>query len=265
MGHEVWFAFALTLFAGLSTSIGGAVGVLGRAESTRALSLGLGFSAGVMIYVSLVEILPEGQEQLVSAAGERLGTWYAIAAFFAGTAAIAVIDRMVPAAINPHEPGSLQDQRRRRALVHTGVLTAIALAIHNFPEGFATFIAGLQEPGIAVAVAIAIAVHNIPEGLAVAVPIHQATGSRRRAFWLATASGLAEPAGAVIGYALLSPWLSPALLGVVFAGIAGVMVFISIDELLPAAREYGEHHTSVYGFVAGMAVMAISLALFSTG
>lgn len=146
--------------------------------------------------------------------------------------------------------------------MHTGVLTAIALAIHNFPEGFATFISGLREPGVALAVAVAIAIHNIPEGLAVAVPVHQATGSRSRGFWAATASGLAEPAGAIIGYLLLAPWLSSALLGVVFAGIAGVMVFISIDELLPAAEEYGEHHTSMYGFIAGMAVMGISLAMF---
>ena len=257
-----WFALLLTVLAGLSTSIGGAIGVLGRADSKRLLSLGLGFSAGVMVYVSLVEILPEGQENLIVDFGEQAGTWYSLLAFFGGIAVIAIIDRLVPAAINPHEPGSVQDQQRRQALMHTGVLTAIALAIHNFPEGFATFISGLQEPGVALAVAVAIAIHNIPEGLAVAVPVHQATGSRSRGFWAATASGLAEPAGAIIGYLLLAPWLSSALLGVVFAGIAGVMVFISIDELLPAAEEYGEHHTSMYGFIAGMAVMGISLAMF---
>ncbi|MDO5067914.1 MAG: zinc transporter ZupT [Propionibacteriaceae bacterium] len=257
----MWFALLLTLLAGLSTAIGGAIGVFGRADSTRMLSLGLGFSAGVMVYVSLVDILPKGQDNLALQFGSGAGRWYTLLAFFGGIALIAVIDRLVPAAINPHEPGSLQDQQRRQALMHTGVLTAVALAIHNFPEGFATFVAGLQEPGIAVAVALAIAIHNIPEGLAVAVPVHQATGSRSRGFWAATASGLAEPAGAVIGYLLLAPWLSSALLGVVFAGIAGVMVFISIDELLPAAKEYGEHHTSVYGFIAGMAVMAVSLAM----
>ena len=184
-----WFALLLTVLAGLSTSIGGAIGVLGRADSKRLLSLGLGFSAGVMVYVSLVEILPEGQENLVVDFGEQAGTWYSLLAFFGGIAVIAIIDRLVPAAINPHEPGSVQDQQRRQALMHTGVLTAIALAIHNFPEGFATFISGLQEPGVALAVAVAIAIHNIPEGLAVAVPVHQATGSRSRGFWAMFSGG----------------------------------------------------------------------------
>lgn len=262
MSHSFWLALLLTIGAGLSTAIGGAIGVLGRSDSRRILSLGLGFSAGVMIYVSLMEILPEGHEALAEATGQASGGWWTMAAFFAGIALIALIDRLVPRAINPHEPGTIRARERQRALMHTGLLTAVALAAHNFPEGFATFISGLQEPSIAVGVALAIAIHNIPEGLAVAVPVYQATGSRHKGFWAATLSGLAEPAGALVGYALLAPVLSPALLGVIFAAIAGIMVFISIDELLPAAEEYGEHHLAMYGFIAGMAVMALSLQLF---
>ncbi len=262
MVEGFWFALALTAAAGLSTAIGGAIGVLGHQDSQRSLSIGLGFSAGVMIYVSLVEILPKGKASLEAGVGEGTAGWWSAAAFFSGVAIIAVIDRLVPAAINPHEPGTVDDRDRQRALMHTGVLTAVALAAHNFPEGFATFIAGLQEPEVAWAVMIAIAIHNIPEGLAVAVPIHQATRSRAKGFWIATISGLAELVGALLGYALLAPFLSPLLLGLVFAAIAGVMVFISIDELLPTAEEYGRHHLAMYGFIAGMAVMAVSLELF---
>lgn len=262
MHPNFWFALLLTVLAGLSTSIGGALGVLGKAKSTALLALGLGFSAGVMIYVSLVEILPKGREQLVEAMGEIPGNWVTLLAFFAGIAAIAIIDQVVPESINPHEPGTVDDHERRRALMHTGLLTAIALGVHNFPEGFATFIAALQEPEVALAVALAIAIHNIPEGLAVAVPVYQATGSRAKGFWYATSSGMAEPAGALIGYLVLAPFMSPALMGVVFAGIAGIMVFISIDELLPTAEEHGEHHVAIYGFVAGMGIMAISLVMF---
>lgn len=261
MDSAFWYALALTVLAGLSTSIGAAVGVLGRVNSSKILALGLGFSAGVMVYVSLVEIFPEGREKLVGALGDGVGDWVTLAALFGGVAIIAIIDRMVPASINPHEPGTVGDEQRSRALMHTGLLTALALGVHNFPEGFATFVAALQEPQIGVAVAVAIAIHNIPEGLAVAVPVYQATGSRRRGFWWATASGLAEPAGALIGFALLAPMMSDTLLGVVFAAIAGVMVFISIDELLPTAEEYGEHHGAIYGFIAGMAVMGVSLVL----
>ena len=261
MTPAFWFALSLTLLAGLSTSIGGAFGVLGRAKSAKMLALGLGFSAGVMVYVSLVEILPTGRESLIRELGDVPGQWAALGAFFVGVAVIGVIDRLVPAAINPHEPGTVGDEHRRRALMHTGMLTALALGAHNLPEGFATFVAAIQEPQIGLAVAVAIAIHNIPEGLAVAVPVFQATGSRARGFWWATLSGLAEPVGAVLGYLVLAPIISDALLGVVFSAIAGIMVFISIDELLPTAEEYGEHHGAIYGFIVGMAVMGVSLVL----
>lgn len=258
---DIWVPLVLTVLAGLATSIGGMIGVAGRGDSRWLMSMGLGFSAGVMIYVSLVEILPKGREALISEFGDAAGEWLVLLAFFGGIAVIALIDRLVPEEINPHEPGTVDDRARQRALMRTGILTAIALGVHNFPEGFATFIAAIQNPEIGVAVAVAIAIHNIPEGLAVAVPVYQATGSRRKALRWATVSGLAEPAGAIVGYLLLMPFISDGLFGVVFAAIAGVMVFISLDELLPTAEEYGEHHWAIYGLVAGMAVMGISLVL----
>ncbi len=153
------------------------------------------------------------------------------------------------------------DQQKRR-LKRIGTLTALAIAIHNFPEGMATFIAAMSDPGLGVAIAVAIAIHNIPEGIAVSVPIFYATGSRRKAFWHSFASGLAEPVGAIAAYLLLMPFIGPLTFGLLFAGVAGIMVFISLDELLPAAREFGEHHLSIYGLIAGMAIMAISLLLF---
>jgi len=144
-----------------------------------------------------------------------------------------------------------------------GLFTALAIAIHNFPEGLATFTAALTDPHLGVAIAVAIAIHNIPEGIAVSIPIFYATGSRKKAFWLSLSSGLAEPVGAAIGFLLLMPFLTPVVFGVLFASVAGIMVFISLDELLPAAEEYGEHHLSIYGLIAGMGVMAISLLMFA--
>ena len=146
--------------------------------------------------------------------------------------------------------------------MRTGVFTALAIAIHNFPEGLATFVSALQSPEVAIPIVIAIAVHNIPEGIAVSVPVYYATGNKKRAFFLSFASGLSEPVGALIGYLILMPFMSDVVYGVLFAAVAGIMVFISLDELLPSAREYGEHHLSIYGLVAGMAVMALSLWLF---
>ncbi|WKD60842.1 Zinc transporter ZupT [Corynebacterium ciconiae DSM 44920] len=256
-------AMLVSLGAGLATGLGGVIAVLKRSPGPVFMASSLGFSAGVMLYVSLVEILGEGRDNLAEAWGEQQGTWAAIAAFFGGIALIAVIDRLVPEPINPHESTKSDPSLsvRRQRMMKTGAMAALAIAIHNFPEGFATFIAAYQDFSLAIPIAIAIAIHNIPEGIAVAVPLREATQSRRTAMVWATLSGLAEPAGALIGYLILAPFIGPSALGLSFAAIAGIMVFISLDELLPTAQATGRHHAAIYGLVAGMAVMAISLAL----
>ena len=265
---NVLFAFGLTVFAGLSTGIGSALAFFTRRTNTRVLSVSLGFSAGVMIYVSFVEILGKARVALAGHLGESTGNWVTAGAFFAGMFLIAAIDKMVPSFENPHEmrktedmaadPASLPDGK----LMHMGLVSALAIAIHNFPEGLATFTAGLKDPTLGLSIAIAIAIHNIPEGIAISVPIYYATGNRKKAFFYSFLSGLAEPVGALVGYVLLRAYFSDLLFGVLFAGVAGIMVFISVDELLPAAEEYGEHHLSIYGLIAGMMVMALSLLLF---
>ncbi len=261
-----WFAFGLTLFAGLSTGIGSALAFFTKKTSTRFLSLSLGFSAGVMVYVSFVEILQKARDALVPGLGEKLATWYAVIAFFAGILIIAIIDRLIPSFENPHEIRRVEDVnmkgKKDPKLVRMGLFTALAIAIHNFPEGIATFMAGLTDTTIAIPIAVAIAIHNIPEGIAVSVPISYGTGNRKRGFILSFLSGLAEPVGALLAWLILMPFLNDRLFGFIFAGVAGIMVFISIDELLPTAREYGFHHHAVYGFLAGMAIMALSLLMF---
>ena len=279
---DVLFAFALTMFAGLSTGIGSLLAFFTKKSNTKFLAISLGFSAGVMIYVSMIEIFSKAQNSLIDSLGQGKGEWVTVIAFFGGMILIGVIDKLVPSSENPHELHSVEElneshpeaghhaeqiERRKEAaknkkLLRMGMFTALAIAIHNFPEGMATFIAALQEPQIAIPIAAAIAIHNIPEGVAVSVPIYYATGSKKKAFLYSFMSGLAEPIGALVGYLLLMPFMSQTLMGVVFAMVAGIMVFISLDELLPSAREYGEHHLSIYGLVSGMVVMAVSLLLF---
>ncbi|MCD4768835.1 MAG: zinc transporter ZupT [Bacteroidales bacterium] len=257
-------AFLLTLFAGLSTGIGSALAFFTKKTNTKFLSISLGFSAGVMIYVSFVEILTKANESLSSVLGDKPGTWLTAGSFFAGILFIALIDRLIPSVENPHEVKRIEDMEKKGSntkLMRMGIFTALAIGIHNFPEGLATFTAALNDPQLGLAIAIAIAIHNIPEGIAVSVPIYYATGNRKKAFLLSFLSGLSEPVGALIGYAILMPFMSDTTFGVLFAAVAGIMVFISLDELLPAAREYGEHHLSIYGLIIGMAVMAISLLI----
>lgn len=264
--NDILIAFGLTLFAGLSTGIGSAIAFFTKHTNTKFLSVALGFSAGVMIYVSFVEILSKARESLVEAAGFTAGSWITVGSFFAGIALIAIIDKLIPSAENPHEIKLLEEADQKpqkdKRLMRMGVFTALAIAIHNFPEGLATFTAALTNPSLGIAIAVAIAIHNIPEGIAVSVPIVYATGNKRKAFTLSFLSGLAEPVGALVGYLILMPFLTDLTFGILFAGVAGIMVFISIDELLPAAREYGEHHLSIYGLIGGMAVMAVSLLMF---
>ena len=257
-------AFGLTVIAGLSTGIGGAVALLTKKTSTHFLSVSLGFSAGVMLYVSMIEIFAEAQSILQAALSPKKGAAITVAAFFGGMLFIGLIDKLIPDDKNPHEFKKNRESgfAGETNLMRTGMFTALAIAIHNFPEGLATFVSALQEPSVAIPIVVAIAIHNIPEGIAVAVPVYYATGSKSKAFLLSLASGLAEPLGALIGFAILMPFMNEVLFGIIFAGIAGIMVFISLDELLPAAREYGEHHLSIYGLVAGMALMAVSLLLF---
>lgn len=269
--NELVFAFSLTLFAGLSTGIGSALAFFTKKTNIQFLTASLGFSAGVMIYVSMIEIFVKGRDSLELAVGPSPGYLYTTLAFFGGILLIAIIDKCVPSFENPHEIHdvseldyvSASEWEKRKNLHRMGVFSALAIAIHNFPEGLATFVGGLQDPALGLSIAMAIAIHNVPEGIAVSIPLYYATGSRKKAFLYSFLSGLAEPVGAVVGYFLLFRYFNDFLFGLLFAVVAGIMVFISLDELLPTAEKYGEHHIAMYGVVAGMAVMAMSLVLFA--
>lgn len=265
--NQIILAFCLTLFAGLATGIGSAIAFFTKKTNKKFLSISLGFSAGVMIYVSFVEIYPQANAALAQTYPTQLASLIAIIAFFGGMGLIAIIDKLIPSYENPHEVKSVESMdapNRDKKLMRMGIMSALAIAIHNFPEGLATFIAGLDNPEVAYPIAFAIAIHNIPEGIAVSVPIFFATGNRLKAFRYSFLSGLSEPLGALIGFILIYTvvGISHTVLGILFALVAGIMVFISLDELLPTAKEYGAHHLSIYGLIAGMAVMAVSLILF---
>lgn len=279
--NDLLFAFALTLFAGLATGIGSVIAFFAKRTNYRFLSVSTGFSAGVMLYVSFVEILAKGHKFLAESYTDNNAQWINTASFFAGILMIGLIDKFVPSEENPHHIHSEEETaelsaankkvtshaRNHEKLMRTGLFTALAIGIHNFPEGFVTFLTALHDPGLGIAIAVAIALHNIPEGISVSVPIYYATGNRRKAFLYSLASGLAEPVGAAIAYTFLRIFVGHGgvipthIMGMLFGGVAGVMVYISLDELLPASRAYGKEHDSILGVAAGMALMALSLLL----
>lgn len=280
-------ALAIALGAGMATVLGSLMVIWARETNTRLLSFGLAFSGGAMVYVSLVEIFVKAQDSFALSYEPRTAYAYATLFFFVGVAALFAIDRLVP---NPHT--GLDETRVRRAaagldpvgapvgaaptsppdaeardaqrerLARVALLAAMAITLHNLPEGLATFFATLDDPRVGAALAAAIAVHNIPEGVSIAIPVYYATGSRTKAVLATAVSGFAEFIGALLGYLALAAFLTPAVFGAVFAVIAGAMVFLALDELLPAARTYARGHETVYGILVGMAAMAISLVLF---
>ncbi len=294
---NVWIAFGLTLFAGMATVVGSVIAFTAKRTDYRFLSVATGFSAGVMLYISFVEIFFKGVDALAERFGETGAHWVNAGSFFGGMLLIGLVDSLIPAAENPHETRSEAETRplhdpvapkpdfqalpRSKAgppdphkhlahhkLLRMGLFTALAIGIHNFPEGLATFLAAIEDPSLGLAIAIAIALHNIPEGISVSVPIFYASGSRKKAFFYSALSGLAEPIGAIIAYTAIRFFLGgnggmiPAeVMGVLFGGVAGIMVYISLDELLPTSRAYGKGHDSIFGLVAGMLMMALSLLL----
>jgi ZIP family zinc transporter len=297
--QNVLFALGITLLAGMATGIGSLLAFFVKRTNYRFLSVAMGFSAGVMLYVSFIEIFPKSLEALSDVYGDYWGNWATAASFFGGILLIGLIDNLIPSAENPHETHSVEEsallytepaglektgmagggkagQRIDRgkatkgnedqSLLRMGLFTALAIAIHNFPEGLATFLVALEDPTLGVAIGIAIALHNIPEGISVSVPIYYATGDRKKALLYSVLSGLAEPLGAGAAYLILMVLLGGGavpgeLMGVMFGGVAGIMVYISLDSLLPTSRAYGKGHDSLFGLVAGMLVMAVSLLL----
>lgn len=273
MESAVLLAFLVTLGAGLATGIGSTIAFFSKTTNKGFFAVSMGFSAGVMIYLSFAEILPKATGYISEYQGEVEAQALAVAALIGGMVLMAIIDALVPSGANPHENTNVEllgesqtalpiaEEAKNKALLRMGVFIALAIAIHNFPEGLATFLLVLDDPQIGIALAIAVAMHNIPEGIAVSVPVYYATKSRVKAFRLSFLSGLAEPAGAVIGYLILAQFLNHFVLGIIFAMVAGVMIFLAIDTLLPTARNSSRGHLTVYGFIGGMAVMALSLLL----
>lgn len=257
--NPVLLSFAVCLLAALSTLLGGvAVWRKDALANPRLLAFGLSFAAGAMVYVSFVEIFDKARHSFSIAYGESTGYMAATLAFFTGVMALVLLDRLIP---NPHE--KLEDSFTvdRKKVARVGAMAAMAITAHNFPEGLATFFATLDNPAVGASLAVAIGVHNIPEGVSIAIPVYYATQSRKKAFLACLLSALAEPVGAFIGYVVLHGYLVPSVFGGVFGFIAGAMVYLSLDELLPTAKRYAKGHETVYGMVIGMAMMGLSLVL----
>ena len=271
--NDITFAFMLTIIAGLATGIGGIIVIFSKLGNKKFLAICLSFSAGVMLYIAFGEILLEALEVLSDEFGDERGLLIGTVAFFAGITIMALIDKFFPH--DDHDENALDlmesypeqvkveilKNKESKRLKQTGVMSTIAIAIHNFPEGMITFIAALYDPALGIAIAIAIIIHNIPEGIAMAAPIYHATGSKAKALLVSIGAGLTEPIGALIAWLFIRNIFDDieGIFGISFAVVGGIMVFVAIHTLLPAAQKYGKHHVVMKWLFLGMAVMALSL------
>lgn len=266
MTKEVILSLGLTTLVGLSMGLGSLLSFFVDEANKRFLALSLSFSAGIMIYVSFMAILPEGMELIESHHGEHGSSLIALTGFFGGMLITAIVEKIVHKFGGHHHghdhlhgEGHSHDDNHLSKL---GLMSAVAIAIHNLPEGLAIFTAGLKDISVAIPIAAAVVLHNIPLSIAISVPIYHSTGSKNKAFIYSLLVGLCQPLGAIIGYMVLSQFFNDMVFGILFSVVAGIMIFVSLDELLPSSQKYEDHHISVYGAIAGMIVMALSLNFF---
>ena len=254
-------AMLITLFAGLATTIGGGIAFIVKKNNLKALSVGLGFSAGVMIFVSFMDMLPEANK-LLKTNFPNNHEWLTYLGFVIGLLVAIAIDYFLPDHIDEEDVLHPEGPAHRNYKIkRAGLFTAIAICVHNFPEGLATFLTTTQNITLGLSVGIAIAIHNIPEGIAVALPMYHVTGKKRYAMLYAALSGITEPIGALVGMFIFGLFLPQILVGVLMAAVAGIMIYISFDTLLPLAKEYGDWHQSLVGILSGVLVIWLSLIL----
>lgn len=245
-------ALILSFGAGLSTLLGALLIFFSKAKSERTVTASLGFAAGVMISVSFTDMLPNATASLAQAAGDVWSVALSVALLVAGVLLAALLDNFAPHATRSQQGKTHSD------LYRVGMVSMLAIGLHNFPEGIATFMAGYEDAALGVSIAVAIALHNIPEGISVAMPVYYATGSRAKAFKFALLSGVAEPLGALLAFLVLRPFITPLLMGCLFAIVAGIMLYISIEELIPSSRQYGYTRLALVATFAGICLMPLT-------
>ncbi|WP_079958977.1 zinc transporter ZupT [Salmonella enterica] len=248
----------LTLLAGAATFIGAFLGVLGQKPSNRVLAFSLGFAAGIMLLISLMEMLPAALDT------EGMSPVLGYGMFIIGLLGYFGLDRLLPHA-HPQDLVQKRQQPLPGSIKRTAILLTLGISLHNFPEGIATFVTASSNLELGFGIALAVALHNIPEGLAVAGPVYAATGSKRTAiFWAGIISGMAEILGGVLAWLILGSLVSPIVMAAIMAAVAGIMVALSVDELMPLAKEIDPNNNPSYGVLCGMSIMGLSLVILQT-
>ena len=252
------FALTLTTLAGLSTGLGGLVVLLFKRPRARMMAFSMGFAGGVMLTVSLSDMLPHTVEAYSDTMGRFPAALASASLCVMGMLIALLLERCIPdekeLAARPDGHAARGTPAINPGALRSAMVTTAAIVLHNLPEGILTLFTSYASPTLG-------ALHNIPEGIAISVPVYYATNSRVRGALYALLSGLAEPAGALLAFFLLRSFISPLFLNGLIATIAGIMIYVSISELIPEGFSYGRRGYTVGGLVAGILAMSVGIYL----
>ncbi|MGL5351846.1 MAG: zinc transporter ZupT [Clostridium sp.] len=252
--NQSFIPIVLSVLAGLSTVIGAFIVFFSKSENKKLITFSLSFSAGVMITISFTDLFPQAERTLSKYNGNVSGIFFSLLFLIIGAFIAMLIDSFIPSEDKSNSTNITNDSK----LFRVGFVSMIALMLHNFPEGIATYVSAYEDTALGIYIAVAIALHNIPEGISIAMPIYYSTGSKLKAFKYTFYSGIAEPAGAIIAFIFLKPFINEIILSVIFAIVSGIMLYIAFAELIPAARKYGHHKTYLFSLFLGICIIPIS-------
>ncbi|KEO73742.1 zinc transporter ZupT [Anditalea andensis] len=269
LDSTLYFAFFLTLLAGLSTGVGGLIAFTPYAKKDNFLAFGLGLAAGAMLFISFFEMLYGALDFLTEQRGFSAAFTMTSLYFLGGLMVIAIITEAVEyilknKGIKTSDLSGITSNEKNngssKKLYRSGIVTAIALGVHNLPEGLITFLATIQDVQLGIGIAIAIAIHNIPEGMAVSLPIYRATGNKKKAIGITFLTGLSEPIGAILAYFLFFQNVGEEAMEVVSIFLATIMIYVSLFEILPTAFQLDHPHHTKWGILVGMVIMGLTLS-----
>lgn len=245
--NNITMAFLLTTIAGLSTIIGTLIIYIKTNNQDKIIVSSLSFAASIMICLSICDLIPESIKIISSFYNSTITIILCILFMIVGIVLSMLIDYKIP---------------NNKELYKVGIVSMIAIIIHNIPEGIATFIATTNDTTLGLKLTLAIALHNIPEGITIAIPIYYSTNSKKKAFLYSLVSGFSEPFGAIITYIFLKEYITIKILGILFSIIAGIMLYISFYELLSSTKKYNQNKRSKLFFIIGCILSIIYFTIF---
>ena len=249
---EIIGALLVSTIAGLSTMLGALVIFFKWKDQNinKFITASLAFSLAIMIGISITDLIPESTFILLKNYGVGKGIVISFITFIIGILLVKYLHKL------------MNKTEQKNDLYKLGILNMLALILHNFPEGIATFMSSYKDIELGLKLALAIAFHNIPEGISIAVPIYYATKSKKNAIFKTFLSGIAEPIGAIIAYIFLSKYITDNFISMILLLVGGIMITLAIEVIFPKAKKYNLDKYLYLGLIIGTILILFNYFCF---